>query len=68
MLELIDLLQNIEGMHKEVLYGIFVYIHKVYDSHEYGRAQTIIEGYWGGPPGLPTPEPILVSVNHAGEG
>ena len=26
------LLQNIEGMQKEVLYDIFVYIHKVYNA------------------------------------
>ena len=36
---------NIEGIHKEVLYGIFVYIHKVYDALDWGRALTIIEGY-----------------------
>ena len=32
------LLQNIEGMHKEVLYDVFVYIHKVYDVLEWGSA------------------------------
>ena len=37
--------QKIEGMQKEVLYGIFVYIHKVYDALDWGRALTILEGY-----------------------
>ena len=32
------LLQYIEGMQKEVLYDIFVYIHKVYDALDWGRA------------------------------
>ena len=40
------LLQKIEGMRKEVLYDIFVYIHKVYDGLNWGSALSILEG-WG---------------------
>ena len=38
------ILQNIEDIWKEVLYDIFMYIHKVYDALELGRALTILEG------------------------
>ena len=37
-------LQNIEGMQKEVLYDIFVYIHKFYDALDWVRALAIPEG------------------------
>ena len=43
------ILQQIEGKEKKVLYGIFVYIHKVYDALEWGSAQAILEGYGVGP-------------------
>ena len=43
------LLQHIEDMKKEVLYGICVYIHKVYDALEWGSALAIHEGYGMGP-------------------
>ena len=43
------LLQKIEGMQKEVLYGIFVYTHKVYDALDWGSAPTILKGYGVGP-------------------
>ena len=38
------LLQQIEGMRKEVIYDIFVHIHKVYDALDWGRALEILEG------------------------
>ena len=38
------ILQNIEGMRKELLYDIFVYIHKVYNALEWGRALEILKG------------------------
>ena len=38
------ILQNIEGMRKEFLYDIFVYIHKVYNALEWGRALEILKG------------------------
>ena len=38
------LLQNIEGMRKECLYDIFVYMHKVYDVMDWGHALAILEG------------------------
>ena len=38
------LLQNIKGTQKEVLYDIFVCIHKVYDVLHLGRALEIMEG------------------------
>ena len=38
------LLQNIEVIRKEVLYDIFVYIHKVYGALDLGRALAILEG------------------------
>ena len=43
------LLQNIEGMRKEVLYDIFVCIHKVYDVMDWGHALAILEGCGVGP-------------------
>ena len=43
------LLQNIRGMRKEVLYDIFVYIHKVYDYMDWGHALAILEGCGVGP-------------------
>ena len=36
--------QKIEGMKKEVLYDIFVYIHKIYDVLDWGSALAIMEG------------------------
>ena len=38
------ILQNIGGMRKDFLYDIFVYIHKVYDALDWGRALEILEG------------------------
>ena len=43
------LLQNIEGMRKEVMYDIFLYIHNVYDSPDWGRALAILEWFGVGP-------------------
>ena len=53
------ILQKIGGMQKEVLYDIFVYIHKVYDAMGWGSALEILEVWGGGGPDLPTPYPIL---------
>ena len=38
------LLQNIEGMQKQVLYYISLCIHKVYDALEWGGGLAILEG------------------------
>ena len=43
------ILQNIEGMRKEFLYDIFLYIHKVYDALDWGHDLAILEGCWVGP-------------------
>ena len=43
------ILQNIEYIQKEVLYDIFLYIHKVYDALDWGRALTLLEGCGVGP-------------------
>ena len=55
------ILQQIEGMEREVLYGIFVYIHKAYDALEWGSALTILKGYGVGPH-------VFQHRNHGGEG
>ena len=62
------LLQKIEVMQKEVLYDIFLYIHKIYDTLDLGARPSSTRRVWGGPPGLPTPDLILVSGNDGGEG
>ena len=41
-----NILQNIEDIQKEVLYDIYVYIQKVYDALDWGRALAVLEG-WG---------------------
>ena len=38
------ILQNIEGMRKEVLYDIFVYIRNIYDALDWGHTLAILEG------------------------
>ena len=38
------ILQQIDGMRKEFIYDIFVYIHKVYDTLDWGGALEIMEG------------------------
>ena len=38
------ILKKVAGMRKEVLYDLFVYIHKVYDALDWGRALQILEG------------------------
>ena len=43
------ILQNIDGMRKEFLYDIFVYIHKVYDALNWGRTLEMLEGCGVGP-------------------
>ena len=43
------LLQQIEGMKKEVQYDIFVYIHKIYDALDWGSALEIMERCGVGP-------------------
>ena len=43
------ILQHIEVMWKEVLYDIFVYTNKVYDTLDWGRALEIMEGCGVGP-------------------
>ena len=43
------LLQQIEVMRKEVLYDIFLYIHKVYDALDWESALAILEGCGVGP-------------------
>ena len=39
------LIQNIEGIQKEVLYDIFLYIYKVYYALDWGSALAILEGF-----------------------
>ena len=43
------LLQNIDVIWKEVMYDIFVYIHKVYGALDLGRALAILDGCGVGP-------------------
>ena len=43
------ILQNIDGMRKDFLYGICVYIHKVYNALEWGCFLEILKGYGVGP-------------------
>ena len=43
------ILQYISGLHHEVLYEIFLYIHKAHDSLDQGNALKILEGYGVGP-------------------
>ena len=43
------ILQNIDGIRKEFLYDIFMYIHKVYDALDCGHTLTILEGCGMGP-------------------
>ena len=43
------ILQNIEDIWKEVLYDIFMYIHKVYAALDWGRALAVLEGCGVGP-------------------
>ena len=39
------LLQNISSMRLEVLYDIFVYIHKAYENLDWVHSLVILEGY-----------------------
>ena len=43
------LLQQIEGMKKEVQYDIFVYIHNIYDALDWGSALEIMKRCGVGP-------------------
>ena len=39
------LLQHILGLHQEMFYEVFVYIHNAYDALDRGHALEILEGY-----------------------
>ena len=43
------ILQNIEGMQKDFIYDIFLYIQKFYDALDWGSALAILEGCGVGP-------------------
>ena len=43
------LLQQLAAMREEVLYVIFLYLHKAYGALHRSRSLEILEGYWVGP-------------------